>query len=112
MSAIILRPGTGMDAAVSRASKTIVLMVDAALGHLKDIGYERGFDDVEIDPRDGLPAVKLDGRVIFEVALTIDPEKGISLDGEWRATPPKKSLLWLRRAWRWLMRKTRLARAA
>ncbi len=98
----IVRPkdAESIEREASRSARNIVLMIDAALGHLHDIGYDRGWDAVEIDPRDGLPAVVVAGQPVFEVVLNVNPEKGISIDGEWTTNLPKRRFLWARRIWR------------
>lgn len=108
MSSISVRPWQG--GAVSRTSAMIIMMIDAALGQLRDMGYERGFDDVEVVNVDGFPFITLNGEVVFEVVLNVDEDKGISIDGEWRFHPPRRRALWLIRSVRWLKRKLGYAR--
>ena len=110
-SGIVVKPKAG-DAAVAKASQTIIFMVDAALGRLHDLGYDRGYDDLQIDPRDGFPLIRLGERILFEVDLVVDPNRGISIDGNWVYEPPKKSWVWLIKAYRWLRKRVGLARAA
>lgn len=104
MATIMVRPG--QKNSVARTTLAMIMMVDAALGQLKDLGYERGFDDVDItENEEGFVTVLLGGRKVFEIVLNVDPDKGVSFDGVWSNQPPKKSLLWLRRAYRWVIRK-------
>lgn len=107
MSSIVVRPGQSN--AVARTSVTIIMMIDAALGQLKDLGYERGFDEVELVDNGDFPYVTLDGEIVFEVFFDADPKRGLAIKGDWRFQPPKKRRLWLIKTYRWLMRKLRLA---
>jgi hypothetical protein len=110
MSSIMVKPGQSN--AVARTTLTMILMVDAALGQLKDLGYERDFDKVEIGENDyGLPTVTLDGLKTFEIVLQVDPDKGISFDGLWLSQPPRRRFLWLLRSYRWVVRKLSGSRA-
>lgn len=92
---------------------TIIMMVDAALGQLKDLGYEREFDEIEIVENDGFPFIEFQGVKIFEVVFAADPSRGLSIKGEWvRDLPPKKRVLWLIKSYRWIKRRLGLVRSA
>lgn len=103
MSSIVVKPG---QSAVGRTAVLIIMMVDAALGQLRDLGYERGFDDLEIVDEDGFPYINFRGERIFAVYFEADPERGLSIKGDWvAALPRKKRFLWALRAYRWVIKK-------
>jgi hypothetical protein len=103
MSSIVVKPG---QSAVGRTTVLIIMMIDAALGQLKDLGYERGFDDLEIVDADGFPYIKFKGELLFEVYFDADPERGLAIKGDWRMElPPKRRFIWARRFYRWVIKK-------
>lgn len=103
MSSIAVKPGK---ASVGRTAVLIIMMVDAALGQLKDLGYERDFDDLHIVEDDGFPYINFNGEKLFAVYFDADPERGIAIKGDWLAElPRRKSFLWFRRSYRWVIRK-------
>lgn len=103
MSSIVIHPAGG-DKAIDRTGLLITMMTDAALGQLRDLGYEREFDELMIVNDDGFPTLEFKGETIFQVVLNVDAKKGISIDGEWLFQPPKRRFLRIRRVYRWLVR--------
>lgn len=95
----------GEDAA-ARSSRSIIMMVDAAIECLTNKGYRRLEDRIEIDMDldDPLPTyLKLRGRRVFQVEIVVDEfisgEGKIMIRGRWLHSVPARG--WWRRLMFW-----------